>query len=933
MMGIRNILFATILICTIFPSLQAQNLQLDPEILSGSLENGLRYYVKKNVHPERRAELRLVVDAGSILEADDQQGLAHFCEHMCFNGTKNFAKSELVDYIESIGMKFGAHLNAYTSFDETVYMLKVPTDDKEIMTKAFQILEDWAHNVSFEAEEIDKERGVVIEEWRSRLGPETRMLYDNFPIMYKGSQYPNRLPIGKKDILESFPHDVLKRFYNDWYRPDLMAVVAVGDFEPLEVEKMIKAQFSGISKPANAPERKVFDVPNHKETLVAIATDKEAPFTNVSVMYKHAATIATTETDYRQSILIGLYRSMMSERFSEIQQQADPPFVFAASGYGGGLRAKDSYQSFAMVKEDGIMRGLEAILTEDRRVLQHGFLESELQRAKARAMKQIESTYNDRDKQDSRKLASEYIRHFLTNEPAPGIVWEYEMYKKTLPLIKLSELNALPKKWMTAENVVLSLNAPVKEGLKTPKKEEMLALFNKIKKTNTTPLKDAFEEKTLLPILPQKGSIVSETTLGQLDIKVLTLSNGAKVYLKKTDFKNDEILFKCVSDGGSSIYSDEDYPSASWAADVVNASGIGQFGPTEIDKMLAGKEVQLSAFVGSTSEGMDGSTTPADLTTFMQFLHLKFTAPRKDEVAFESAMSQSKMFMKNILSQPDYYFQYEVGKIQSQDHVRSRWLITEEDFNQVKHDRAIQVYKERFKNAADFDFIFVGAFDEEELRPLLEQYVASLHGNKSLENWKDVGMRMPEGSVKKELKKGVEPKSKVNLIFHGQMEYSYYNKFALYSMVEVLKIKLRESMREDKGGVYGVGVSSHLSKIPTEQFQVTVNFNCNPANVEELITTAIAEIVSLRDNGAEKKELQKVRENMLRDRETGLRENSFWAGKIESHVRNFEDISTSIPEFNDLVTKLNGMLVSNVSAKAFKMDNYLQIVLYPEDEK
>ena len=813
---------------------------LDPDLKTGTLDNGLVYYIKKNQKPEKRAELRLVLNAGSILEDEDQQGLAHFVEHMCFNGTEHFEKSELVDYLESIGVQFGPHLNAYTSFDETVYMLKIPTDSKKIVSKGFQILEDWAHLVSFEDEEIDKERGVVIEEWRSRLGPENRMMYQTLPVTHHGSRYPERLPIGKKEILESFDYETIRRFYRDWYRPDLMAVIAVGDFDVKDIEKKIKSHFSKLQNPERPRERTLFPVPDHKEPKMVVATDPEAAYTYVNMIHKHSSEPMETMADYRRDIMHSLYSQMIGQRYDELKEQANPPYVFAYSAYSEFTRTKDSYSSFAMVAPDGIERGLQTLLEENERVFSHGFTKSELERAKKSVLKLIETRYKERDKTNSRSYASGYVSHFLSGSPVPGAAFTYEKYKKFLPGITLEEVNMLARKWITDDNVVITVTAPEKEGITVPTKKRLLELY-KAHKENINPYEDTFQAEKLIHQPPTPSEIVREEKMDDIGVTALHFKNGAKVVLKPTTFKNDQILFGAYSYGGHSLYSDEDYISANTAGSIVAGSGIGELNKIDLQKFLAGKRANLMPYIGNITEGLGGSTTKDDLNTFMEMLYLYFTQPRKDKISFESYKAQQKMFLANISAQPDLYFMMESAKVMTQDHPRGKVFTEVEDLDKINLDKAVALYKDRFSDASDFTFFFVGNFDVESIKPLLKTYIGGLPAKNRKESWKDTGIRYPKGVVTKELKKGSEPKSKVNIAFHGAFEWNYQNRYDMTSLIEVLKIKLRESMREEQGGVYGVSVYPSLSRYPKEEYEINISFNCAPENVEQLTKTVMQE--------------------------------------------------------------------------------------------
>jgi len=591
------------------PSLSDQ-IPVEREITIGQLPNGLRYYVRANKKPEKRAELRLVVNAGSALEDDDQQGLAHFLEHMAFNGTKNFPKNEIVKFIESVGMRFGADLNAYTSFDETVYMLQVPTDKPEVIEKALLILEDWAHNVSLETEEIDKERGVVMEEWRLRRGAGARTTDKLFPILLKGSRYADRLPIGKPEILQNFKPETLKKFYQDWYRPDLMAVVAVGDFDKTAVENLIKTRFGSIPKPSSPRPRREFDIPDHEGSIYAITTDKEMTSTSVSIENMLPGRKQGTYGVYRQDIVDGLFSSMLSTRFAEIAQKPDAPFLGAGAGRGNFIaRNKDEAQLSARVKEDGIEKGLDAILAEVERVRRFGFTATELDRQRQNILRSYERIVIEDQNRQSDSRADEYVRNFLEDEPLPGAELEQALNQRFLPQITLAEINALAKDWFTDRNRFVVVTAPDKAGLVVPDETRLAAVIKAAPNKELQPYVDTVTSAALLDPLPTGGTIAKTTTKDALGITEWELSNGVKVILKPTTFREDEIVFRATSPGGTSLASDQDYIPATTATQVLSAGGLGQFNAIDLRKALTGKVANAGTFIGETEEGLSGGAS------------------------------------------------------------------------------------------------------------------------------------------------------------------------------------------------------------------------------------------------------------------------------------------------------------------------------------
>jgi len=904
------------------------NLPLDPQVKTGKLENGLKYYIRVNKKPEDRAELRLVVNAGSVLEDDDQQGLAHFCEHMAFNGTKHFAKQELVDYLESIGMRFGPDLNAYTSFDETVYMLQIPTDSMKIIENAFQILEDWAHNVSYDDKEIDKERGVIIEEWRLGRGAESRMRDKQFPILFKDSRYAVRLPIGKKNILDSFKHNTLRRFYKDWYRPDLQAVIAVGDFDPQQIESLIRQHFASIPSRKNERKRVVFPVPDNKGTLFAIASDPEATRTSVSIYYKMDLQPQRTIADYRRQIVESLYNSMLNQRFSEKLQQANPPFLYAYSGKGRFVRTKEVYLLSAGVKDNTIPRGLEALLTEAFRVKKYGFTETELARMKKEMMRDMEKSFRERDKTESRNYVSEYTRNFLEDEPIPGIENEYEYYKKLMPGIRLNEVNKLASEWIKDANRVVLVNSPQKTGIKIPTEKDLLAVIHSVEKKKIAAYVDKVSDEPLVRNKPQAGKIVHEEKIPELGLTQWKLSNGIRVVLKPTDFKNDEILFTSFSPGGNSLVKDKDYIAAVTATAVISEGGLGSFNKIELQKKLSDKVVRVSPFITSLTEGISGSCSPQDMETMFQLIYLYFTAPRMDSTAFQSYKMRMKGFIENRSARPETAFRDTIQVTMAQHHFRARpWSLALLD--EMSLSKSFRIYKQRFADAGDFTFFFVGNFDPQKLKQDVATYLGGLSAARQHESWKDPGIEPPKGVVEKKVVKGMAPKSQVRFMFTGPYHWSRQNNYDLRSMVSVLKIKLREVLREDLGGTYGVSVWASTSKYPKEEYTLGISFGCAPDRVEELSKNVFVQIDSLKKYPPTEIYLHKVKETQLRKNETDLKQNRFWLRQLNAYYFTGLDPRVLL-QYPKLVDQLNAGTIRATAEKYFNMKNYVRVVLFPK---
>lgn len=908
-----------------------QVMPVDPKVRIGRLSNGLTYYIRHNGLPEKRVEMRLVVNAGSVLEDEDQLGLAHFVEHMNFNGTKRFPKNELVGYLQSIGVEFGADLNAYTGFDETVYILPVPTDKPGLVEKGLEILEDWSRNTLFDSLEIEKERGVVIEEWRLSRGAGERMMKQTLPVEYRDSRYAERLPIGTLQSLQTFSHAALKRFYNDWYRPDLQAVVVVGDIDVNDIEQKIKQIFGDIPAPASPRKREIFAVPDHTEPLSVVAKDKETAFPTVQVMYKKEVMPQSTIGDYCRYINTRLFTGMLNSRFRELTLKANPPFVGAGSYYGNSYaRTKDVYQLYANSSDTGMARSLQALLLENRRVQLHGFTAAEFDLQKKQMLAFYDRIFNEREKEESYKYVDEYVNNFLINEPIPGIEWEYDFVKQYFSSVKLDDINALAAKWITKDNMVVTLNAPDKEGVAIPPSGEINDIIRAVELTQAEP----YQEKVLAASLMdagklKPGKITSTKTDQELGTTTFKLSNGATVIIKPTNFKNDEIIFRAFSKGGHSLAKDADYYSASFAAPIVNQSGVGDFSAIDLSNMLKGKNTNLSANISPYSEGLNGNTNPKETETLLQLVHLFFTSPRKDKDAFESFKTRQKQLYANLSADPQIYFSVEFQKLMTQHHPRGGGFPKAENFDMIDPERSMTIYKERFANAGDFTFLFVGAVKEEAIRPLLEKYIGSLPAQTKKENYKDLGIRPPKGMKDTVILKGTEPKSLVSIVFTSPATYVAEDNYALRSLGELMDIKLVEKLREEKGSVYGVSAYGSLSRIPYSYSSFTITFPCAPENADSLTKAALDELRKIMETGVPAEDLEKIKEQQRRKLEVDIKQNIFWMNNLFDAYYSGNN-PADILKKQKQIENLNSKMLQAAARKYIDLSKYIRAVLKPE---
>ena len=903
---------------------------LDPRILIGTLDNGFSYMIRSNETPENRAELRLVLDAGSILEEDDQLGLAHFVEHMAFNGTTNFEKQALVEYLESIGMRFGPDINAYTRADETVYMLQLPTDSAGVMDTGFQILRDWAGNVTFEPEEVEKERGVVIEEWRLRRGGPTRIRDRQRPVLLHESRYAERLTIGTLESLEGFDPARAIQFYRDWYRPSLMTLIAVGDFDAPAIQAQIESLFADLEEPTSPRERKFYDVPNHDETLYSIESDPEAGFAVVRINYKHARGDEGSPEEYIESTRRSLFASMLNQRLSELTQDADPPFVFAGGGDGMLVRTKASFRLSAGVKDGYYLRALRVILQEAERVRRFGFTKTEFDRARLARMRRMEVAYNERENERSRTLAAEYIRHTLAGEWVPGITGEFRFLQEILPTITLDQVNSLVPVLMTTTNQVISISGPGGDDQPMPTLSEVKAVFDAIYSVELTPYEDETLDAPLLATIPQPGNILEESYTEEIDLTRWTLSNGVKVVLRPTDFKADEVLLSASSPGGTSLSSDKDYLSASFATGIVAGSGVGDFNAIELSKKLTGKVARISPFVGNLEEGFTGSASPQDLETLFQLTYLYATAPRADSSVFASFIGRINSMLSTMQASPQSAFQDTLNVTLNQYHHRAR-PFSEEILAEVDMTEGFEFFKNRFADFSDFTFYIVGSFDLQTIRPLVETYLASLPSSDREETFRDVGMRTPPGVVEKSVFKGVEPQSRVTIVFSGETAWSMKERRHLRMLQQVLNTRLREILREDLGGTYGVSVRGALRDDPYENFQFTISFGCAPDRVDELVSNLWADIERLQNEPPDEDHMTNAREASFRSWEVGLEENGYWLNLLKFYISREMDPTRIIINPLDAFEDVTGDDIVGAARKYLNRDRYVRVTLYPED--
>lgn len=902
-----------------------------PDVKTGKLANGLTYYIKQNGKPEKRLELRLVVRAGSVLEDEDQRGLAHFVEHMAFNGTTHFKRNELISYLQSIGVKFGADLNAYTSFDETVYMLPIPTDKKENVETGFQVLEDWAHGVKFEEDAIDGERSIVLEELRARGGVEKRMAQATLPKLLNGSRYADRLPIGKEEVLKNFKYEAARRFYRDWYRPDLMAVVAVGDIDPAEAEKLIRRHFAHLKNPAQPRPRMVVDIPPRAQSESLVVTDKEAATNAVAIRYTiRKDRSRKTFADYREDLYESMIGFMLAQRVNELTQQAEPPFIGGQAGMTPVLTGYRTFMAGAVLGKGGSKPAIDALVQEVERARRFGFSAQELERTKKTFMRFVERAYQERDKTESGKHVSSLVASFLTGRAIdPGIVNGYAYAQELLPAARLEDINALAAGMLPShEQMLVVYQGNDKAEPPAPKEAELLALAEAAENRTVARREEKVLATKLMEQPPKPGAIVTETVDKPLGTSELRLSNGVRVVLKPTDFKNDQVLMAGFRPGGQSLYGGGDMFNARYASNIVSSMGV-KFAPADLQKMLAGKSVSASSWVGALGEGLRGGSGSADVETMLQLAHLAFTQPRRDEELYRSFIGKQRDLARTSLSNPDVVFSdASIAALYNNDPRVARPARVE-DFDQIQLDRAMAIYRERFASARDFTFVIVGSFELAAMKQLAATYLGSLPVTDAPVAYKDIGVRPVKGVVKKDVYKGAENKSMVTLTFTGEAPYSEEASLSQGALAEILNIKVTEVLREKLGLIYSGHVGASLNKMPYGHYTMSISLPCAPENTGKVAEAMLDLIRTIQQQGPEAADLAKVRENWSINNRRALRENSYWLNHLDGSYANGLE-PARILTFEQRAAALTAADVQAAAKRYFDFDNYVQMVLYPE---
>ena len=939
MKSIRKIVASIALLCVALVSMAQQPqmppIPTDPNVRIGKLENGLTYYIRHNELPENRADFYIAQKVGSILEEDNQRGLAHFLEHMCFNGTTNFPGKGIINWLEIIGVRFGENLNAYTSIDETVYNISnVPVLRDGIVDSCLLILHDWANDLTLAEAEIDNERGVIHEEWRTGQGAMMRMYEQALPKAFEGSKYGHRLPIGTIEVIDNFPYQALRDYYEAWYRPDQQGIVVVGDVDVDKVEAKIKEIFSSIPMPANAPERKYEQVPDNKEPIVTIAKDKEQPSTIIYIWHKHPATPNEAKGNLGylvQNYLFSMISSMMHARLEELRQAANPPFIQAASGDSDFLLAKttEAFVGMAVSKDDGIPTALSALVREIERARKFGFTASEYARAKADYLRALESAYNERDKMKNNQYVEEYVRHFIDNEPIPGIETEYAIMNQLAPSIPVEAINSILPQLITDENIVINIFGPDKEGMVYPTEAEILDILKNTKAEEINAYVDKVSDEPLLKETPKAGKIMKAEE-GPFGSTALTLSNGVRVVVKNTDFKADEIRMAAFSPGGTSLFGTNEVLQVQMLNSVAGLGGLGNFSNVDLEKVLAGKKVGISASVNGLTERLNGHCSPKDLETLMQLVYLSFTAPRMDETAFESFKQRMKASLANQEANPMTAFSDTLQKEMYGNHPMAV-RVKSEMIDQIDYNRIMEMYKDRFKEAGDFTFLFVGNINLEEAKPLIETYLGGLPTINRKENFKDIEMNIQKGVHKNVFEKQLEvPKATVISIISGECELSPKNSLLMTMLSQTMDMVYIETIREKEGASYGVSTAGQMNMYPKSEAIFQIYFDTDPAKREKMEQIVMSELQKVAKEGPRPEHLAKVKEFLLKKHLENMKENGYWLNQLNEYYFCNIDFNTN---YEKLVNEITIEDVKNFTKALLDQGNIIEVTMTAKEAK
>jgi len=934
-----KLMLSAILLTAVFVSTLAQvdpmlPMPNDESVRYGVLENGMTYYIKSNQEPKERASFYIIQNVGALLEEDHQNGLAHFLEHMAFNGTEHFPEKGIIDFLEKHGVAFGDNINAYTSQNQTVYNLSdVPVNKPGILDSCLLILNDWSNFLLLTEEEIDAERGVIKEEWRTRRTAQFRMYSASMQYLYPNSKFAERDVIGDLDVIENFEYDALRDFYHKWYRSDLQAIAMAGDFDADEMEKKVIDLFSKIPAVENAPERPFYEIPDHADPVYGLVTDGEADQTIIRYMIRHRKSDDGPETfmDHRENYIHNLFNAMMGQRIQELLQKGDPPFVIGVINYGDFERGYEALSAITMPKPNQEELGFAALMTELERAKRYGFTQGELDRAKAEILAQWEKHYKERDKISNEEHINGYVDNFLNGDAYPSTEFGYQVVQAILPTITLADFSQRLSKWISDQNQVLVVQGPEGEGVEHLSEAASLAIMEQVATAEIEPYLDEALAESLVSIEPAPAAIVNEKKLEVLDAVEWTLRNGARVIFKHADFEKDQVQIRAYSKGGSSIYGDEYVPSTDMLTSLISMYGVGDFDAMGLQKMLTGKNISLQLSLRNLSEGLNGTASPKDMEAMMQLVHLYFNQPRFDREAHDAIIARYMAFVENMNNNPQKVMGDSLNLIMTNYHPRTR-VLDQEFLQDISFERIEEVYRDRFADASDFFFIIVGNMEQEEVKLLAQKYIGSIGDLDRAESWIDRKVSEPEGWVDKTIPMSLAtPKANVNIVINQKMIYDAFHLMVGRVVEGILDLRYVESIREEEGGTYGVGVRTSMSKWPVEKATIRINFDCDPERATELKEKVYAELEKLARKGPSEEDLSKTVKNILKERQESKEHNAYYLSTLYNYYIygiNFNDPAN----YEDIIKNLTVKDVKKMMQAFYDFPNIVDVVFVPKEE-
>ncbi|MBI9059155.1 MAG: insulinase family protein [Labilibaculum sp.] len=927
---IISCLFLLHTICANAQSNKQTPIPLNPKVTKKQLANGLTYYLQQNSIPENQIQMRMVIKAGSILETEEQRGFAHFLEHMVFNGSTHFPDNTLIDYLQSIGVEFGADLNAYTGYDETVYMLPLPNGEKQTLDKAFLFFSDLLSGLTLSTEAIDNERNIILEEWRTTIGLNQRLKDAMYPLLYNNSRYLNRRPIGLMEVVTQQGNDEeLRKFYRSWYRPDLTSFIVTGDFNEEEMEQRIESILGSIEVSKDAPKRKDYSVPSHDKTLVKIIKDKEITSTSVKIIHKFPHREEKNLADLKRSVVNIIYTYMVNQRLTEIAQQKDATYMYAQSYATSASGNTDRYMSLATTKGDKIIEGSKGLMRELFRIKKFGFSQGELDRKKEILYNDFVQTAKEEEKLSSKQIMEAISNHVIYGEENTSISFKKEFVQQVLKEITLDDIQTLVHEYINVSesNRVIIVTAP--ENANTPSEEEILTALKSVVNDTLTPYIDMDVNEPLMHKAPEAGIIKKETYSDKMGITTLEFANGVSVALKPTEFKSDEIRLSAMREGGYSLAPIENFDNASMASTLVSQGGLSKFNALQIERLTSGKQVYAAPYINRYNEGVTGFSSQNDFETLLQLTYLTYTSPRKDVDKFEQFIENKKEYNKNSLNNPDSYFTDGINKVMMQNSPRTATLLTPLALDKINLDKAFEFYQSRFKSAYGTRFFIIGSFNVDSIKPLLAKYLGSLPGDKISTKYIDHGIRPPKGEHKYDFPRNMDEKTKMLMRFTGKYKGTQKSRIEMGLLSDILTIRLNKKLREEIGGVYSPYAASTLLQRPYDSYRMDVYFTCSPINLDSLIQATFGEIDIMKNNISEEN-LNKVKKAWLKNRKGSLRTNGYWRKVLENQWTRGED-AKDFEKFEKQIQNVTAKQLSSLAKKYLNKKNHLEFILSPQN--